>query len=40
MLLGSSGAKKVAVRLVEKFVRMVELFFPLRGFGYVVEITL
>jgi SAM-dependent methyltransferase len=40
MLLDSAGAKKTAVRVVEKVVRMVEYVFPLRGFGYVVEITL
>jgi SAM-dependent methyltransferase len=40
MLLDSAGAKKMAVRVVEKVVRMVEYVFPLRGFGYVVEITL
>ena len=40
MLLDSAGAKKTAVRVAEKVVRMVEYVFPLRGFGYVVEITL
>jgi SAM-dependent methyltransferase len=40
MLLASSGARKLAIRLVEKIVRAVEYVFPLRGFGYVVEITL
>jgi 2-polyprenyl-3-methyl-5-hydroxy-6-metoxy-1,4-benzoquinol methylase len=40
MLLDSAGLKKVAVRLVEKVVRMVEFAFPLRSFGYVIDITL
>jgi hypothetical protein len=40
MLLASCGARKLAIRLVEKIVRAVEYVFPLRGFGYVVEITL
>jgi SAM-dependent methyltransferase len=40
MLLECSGAKKLAVRIVEKLVRAVEYMFPLRGFGYVVEIRL
>lgn len=40
MLLASSGARKLAIRLVEQVVRAVEYAFPLRGFGYVVEITL
>lgn len=40
MLLESSGAKKMAVRLVEKAVRVIEYIFPLLGFGYVVEIRL
>jgi 2-polyprenyl-3-methyl-5-hydroxy-6-metoxy-1,4-benzoquinol methylase len=40
MLLESRGAKRLLVRLVERLVRTVEYIFPLRGFGYVVEITL
>jgi hypothetical protein len=40
MLLESSGARRLAVRLVEKAVRAVEYIFPLRAFGYVVEIRL
>jgi SAM-dependent methyltransferase len=40
MLLASSGLKRLTVRVVEKAVRAVERLFPLRGFGYVVRITL
>jgi hypothetical protein len=40
MLLESSGARRLAVQLVEKAVRAVEYIFPLRAFGYVVEIRL
>lgn len=40
MLLESSGAKKTAVLLVERVVRLVERLFPLRSFGYVVRIQL
>jgi SAM-dependent methyltransferase len=40
MLLTSSGPKALLVRVVEKLVRAVEYVFPLRGFGYVVQIRL
>lgn len=40
MLLGSKGVKRVAVRIVEKLIRVVESLFPLRAFGYVVRIRL
>lgn len=40
MLLEASGPKRLAIRAVEKFVRIVERLFPLRSFGYVVRISL
>jgi len=40
MLLASSGPRKLFVKLVEKLIRAVEYVFPLRSFGYIVEITL
>lgn len=40
MLLGTSGVKRIAVRVVEKLVRSFERAFPLRSFGYVVQISL
>ncbi len=40
MLLGTSGMKHMAVRAVEKIVRLFERAFPLRSFGYVVQISL
>lgn len=40
MLLVSSGGKRLVVRAVEQVIRAVEYLFPLRAFGYVVEISL
>lgn len=40
MLLETSGPKRVLVRIVEKAIRLFERAFPLRSFGYVVQISL
>lgn len=40
MLLQTSGAKRMAVRMVEIAIRHYERLFPLRSFGYVVRMTL
>ena len=40
MILQSAGAKRTAVRFVQGLVRMVERFFPLLCFGYVVRVRL
>jgi 2-polyprenyl-3-methyl-5-hydroxy-6-metoxy-1,4-benzoquinol methylase len=40
MLLKSSGFKRYIVLAVEQVVRLVERIFPLRSFGYIVQITL
>ena len=40
LLLGSKGAFRLVVRLVEGGIRLAERFAPLRSFGYVVRITL
>ena len=38
MLMQSRGGKVVVVRLVELMIRAVEKLFPLRSFGYIVQI--
>ena len=40
MMLQSSGLKRIAVGIVEKFIRAVEWLVPLRSFGYIVHIRL
>lgn len=40
LVLGSKGAFRLFVKLVERMVRLGERLAPLRGFGYVVRITL
>lgn len=40
MLLESRGIKRLATWLVERLIRAVEQLFPLRGFGYIVRISL
>jgi SAM-dependent methyltransferase len=40
MLLGAVGAKRLMIRFVEKLIRLFERAFPLRSFGYIVEISL
>lgn len=40
MLLGSRGAFRIAVQLVQGCIRLAERIAPLRSFGYVVRITL
>ena len=40
MLLTSTGVKRLVARAAEHLVRAVEWLFPLRGFGYIVRITL
>lgn len=40
MLMGSKGAFRVVVRLIECAIRMAERVAPLRSFGYIVKITL
>lgn len=40
MLLESRGAKAVLVRVIEKVIRVLEWLFPLRSFGYLVQIKL
>lgn len=39
MIMGSSGAKRLAVIVVERMIRLVERLFPLLSFGYIVKIT-
>lgn len=38
MILGSSGMKRVMVIAVERAIRVVEWFFPLLSFGYIVKV--
>lgn len=40
MILNSSGVKRVFVTLVERSIRLVERFFPLLSFGYILHISL
>lgn len=40
LVLGSKGAVRLFVKLVERVIRLGERIAPLRGFGYIVRITL
>jgi 2-polyprenyl-3-methyl-5-hydroxy-6-metoxy-1,4-benzoquinol methylase len=40
MLMQSKGVKKIIIRCVEIFIRLVEKIFPLRSFGYIVQIKI
>lgn len=40
MILGSTGAKRTFVVVVERFIRAVEYLFPLLSFGYIVKIKI
>jgi 2-polyprenyl-3-methyl-5-hydroxy-6-metoxy-1,4-benzoquinol methylase len=40
MILNSHGAKRVFVKLIEHLIKLVEWFFPLLSFGYIVRIRL
>lgn len=39
MILGSTGAKKMAAMATEQFIRGVEFVFPLLCFGYIIDAT-
>ena len=40
MILRSSGIKRFMAQAAEQFIRLIERFFPLLGFGYILEVKL
>jgi 2-polyprenyl-3-methyl-5-hydroxy-6-metoxy-1,4-benzoquinol methylase len=40
MILGSTGIKRALVIGVEQFIRVVEWFFPLLSFGYIIKVKI